>query len=268
MTDQAAEVQVVETQDQTAISDEQNVAPPEQVTEANQEENQTQVEEPKTKTFSQEELDRIIQKEKAKAEARAERRALKAYAEKLEAMSQKPVEKQEPKADDGKPTMAQFGDDVEGYVEAVAEWKIRQRSNEESQRIAEQHERQTRVKADKLYAEAEKFPGFDVDTFEGVLTPSIAQAVIDSDVAPQLMAYISSNADEIERIASLSPARQAVEIGKLEVKLSAAKPVKVSNAPAPIKPVGGKSGSSSKPIHEMSYEELREFEKKRGARYA
>lgn len=61
-----------------AVTTEQ-VTAPEAVTAA-PEEVSTQAE---TKTFTQEQLNEIIQKEKAKAEAKAERRALKAYRETL-----------------------------------------------------------------------------------------------------------------------------------------------------------------------------------------
>jgi hypothetical protein len=261
MTDQVIDTSV--DQNQTATSDDKIVATPTPDTEAAQDENITQgvVE----KTYTQKEYDEATAKIRKKAEAVAERRALKAYSEKLEAMQQKPVEK--PVVDSGKPTIAQFGDDVEAYVEAVADWKLQQRDNEYKQRNAEQQQAQIRSKADNLYAEAEKLPGFDVVAFEASLTPSIAGAVIESDIAPKLMAYISENPDEMKRIATLSPARQAVEIGKLEATLSVAKQTKVSSAPAPIKPVGGRSGMSSKPLGEMNIEELRAYEKTRGARY-
>ncbi|MDE4971995.1 hypothetical protein, partial [Francisella tularensis] len=86
------------------------------------------------------------------------------------------------------------------------DWKINQRDQQtKQQREAEQ--RQTTVqKTEKLYTEAAKLPGFDRDTFEELpLTPSIAQALIESDSAAQLMAYMASNPDDIERIAKLSP---------------------------------------------------------------
>jgi len=265
MTDQVIDTSVTPVvESQPATADDKIVVTPTQDTEAAKDENITQdvvVE----KTYTQKEYDEATAKIRKKAEAVAERRALKAYSEKLESMQQKPVEK--PVVDSGKPTIAQYGDNVEAYVEAVADWKLQQRDNEFKQRNAEQQQAQIRSKADNLYADAEKLPGFDVDAFEASLTPSIASAVIDSDIAPKLMAYISEHPDEMKRIATLSPARQAVEIGKLEATLSVARQTKVSSAPAPIKPVGGRSGMSSKPLGEMNIEELRAYEKTRGARY-
>jgi hypothetical protein len=51
---------------------------------------------PAEKTFTQKELDEILQKRLAKSEARAERRAKEAYREALEAVTrQQPVQRQE-----------------------------------------------------------------------------------------------------------------------------------------------------------------------------
>lgn len=229
-----------------AVTTEQ-VTAPEAVTAA-PEEVSTQAE---TKTFTQEQLNEIIQKEKAKAEAKAERRALKAYRETLERFApQAPA----PQQSDGKPSRAAFNGDDEAYIEAVADWKINQRDQQtKQQREAEQ--RQTTVqKTEKLYTEAAKLPGFDRDTFEELpLTPSIAQALIESDSAAQLMAYMASNPDDIERIAKLSPARQAAELGKLEARLSLVKQHK--EPPAPIKTVSGGGSVSNGDLSKMPMDE-------------
>ena len=81
------------------------------------------------KSFTQEELNEIIQKEKAKAEAKAERRALKAYRETLEKFAPQQRAETTPPADTGRPTQAQF-ENVDDYVEALADWKIGQRDQQ------------------------------------------------------------------------------------------------------------------------------------------
>ena len=96
----------------------ENVAAPAPGTEAAQDV-ETQAEK---KSFTQEELNEIIQKEKAKAEAKAERRALKAYRETLEKFA--PLQQQQKAevqpADTGRPTREQF-ENVDDYVEAMAD---------------------------------------------------------------------------------------------------------------------------------------------------
>lgn len=256
-------------QDQAATPEEDNVETPEVETAATEEVKDEQAEKSETKTFSQEELDRIIQKEKAKAEARAERRALKAYAEKLEAMSnQHQPQQQEAAPKDGKPTMSQF-DNVEDYVEAVAEWKLQQREQNVRQQQVEMTQKKILAKTEKLYAQAESIQGFDRDTFDELpLTQVVAQAIIDSDVAPALMAYMSSNPEEADRIAALSPARQAAEIGKLELKVATAPKVKASSAPAPIKPIGNRGSANNGDLAKASMEDFIAARAKQGARWA
>lgn len=274
MNDQVTETEVVVEPTETIVetNEPKEASAPEQnaentdTTESIEEESKPQEVE---KTFTQKELDEIIQKRIKKAESAAERRALKAYAEKLEAM-QKPVE-QEPKAkvDNGKPTIAQFGEDVEGYVEAVAEWKLQQRDIEAQNRYLQAQESQVRNKAQNVYAEAEKIPGFDREAFDELpVTDPMAFAIMDSEIAPKLMAHLAENPKDAERICALSPARQAAEIGKLEVKLSEVKPVKASNAPSPIKPIGSRGSVASTNPEEMTQDEYRAFRAKQGARWA
>ena len=65
-----------------------------------------------------------------------------------------------------------------------------------------------------------------------------AAAVEAADQPGKVLHYLAKNPDEAERIASLPVGKQAREIVRLEEKL-AKPPVKPSNAPEPIKPVGG-----------------------------
>lgn len=223
----------------------------------------TQVEQ-ETVTLTKEELSDKLRRVEAKAEAKAERRALKAYRETLERFAPQAPIQQQP---DGKPQRAAFNGDDEAYIEAVADWKIDQRDQQtRQQREAERHQ-STVTKTEKLYTEASKLPGFDRDTFEELpLTPSIAQALIDSDAAPQLMAYMASNPDDIERISKLSPARQAAELGKLEAKLLTVKQHK--EPPAPIRTVNGGGTVNHSDPSKMPMDQYIEWRKKNGAKWA
>jgi len=243
---------------------EQNVTPQPEEIEAKAGEENTQEEK---KSFTQAELDKIIQKEKAKAEAKAERRALKVYAEKLEGMTRQPIQQETPK--DSKPRLDQFAN-VEEYVEAVSDWKLAQRDEASNRTKAEEYSRQTLSKTEKMYAEATTLSkDFDRAAFDELpLTPTIAQAIIDSDIPAKIMVHLNSNPDEADRIARLSPARQAAEIGKMEAKLatSPAK-VKTSNAPDPIKPIGSK-GSTQGSLATASMDDYIAMRKQQGAKWA
>ena len=117
MSDVAQEqAQATAPEDQTAVSTSDETGTPEE----------KEIPQVETKTFTQEELDRIVQKEKSRAESKANRE----YVKKLEAMMmenrQRQTEAPPAKAADGKPKIADF-QDVEAYVEAVADWKIEQK---------------------------------------------------------------------------------------------------------------------------------------------
>lgn len=218
---------------------------------------------PVEKTFTQKELDEILQKRLAKSEARAERRAKEAYREALQAVTQ-----QQPRATptSSEPTRDQFASDAE-WIDAKVEHRLALR--DQAQRAESQREAQQRItkETENLYAKAEKVPGFDRETFDELpLTRSIASAVLESDVGPQLMAYMSANPDEVERISKLSDTRQAVELGKLEARLQSA-PKTVTKAPAPITPVGAR-GSSSPDLSSADFAAYKALRAKQGARWA
>ena len=216
------------------------------------------------KTFTQDELNEIIQKEKAKAEAKAERRALKAYRETLERFA--PQQQQEAPKESGRPQRDSYASD-DDWVEAVTDWKLEKRESASKQQQQEKSAREVANKTENIYAEAQKIPGFDRDDFDALpLTAAIASALIDSEVPAKLMAHMASNPEEVERIAKLSPARQAAEIGKLETKLASAP--KVSTAPAPIKPIGSRGSASNSDPSKMTMEEYAAKRKSEGARWA
>jgi hypothetical protein len=213
--------------------------------------------------FTQDELDAIVRKEKARAEAKAERRALKAYRETLERL----VPQQQPTVQgDGKPFREQYASDSD-FVEALTDWKLEQRdlaARREAQRYA--HKSLTE-KTESIYAKAERLPGFDREAFDELpITRPLAEAIIEADAPERVMAFLASNPEEVERIAALSPARQAAEVGRLEAKLAAAP--KVSNAPQPIKPIGTRGTASNNDPEHMSQAEYEALRRKQGAPWA
>lgn len=214
------------------------------------------------KTFTQKELDEILQKRLAKAEARAERRATQAYREALEAVTR--PQRVEPQASN-EPTRDQFASDAE-WIDAKVEYKLQQREAAAKQEATRQTQTELAKKTENIYSQAEKVQGFDRESFDELpITKTMAEALIDSDVAPQLMAYMSANPEEVERIAKLSAARQAVELGKLEVKLQA--PPKTTKAAPPISPVGSK-GSTAPDLDRMSFAEYKAFREKQRPSWA
>jgi len=258
MTGQVAPDVAIEAQNPAATPE--NVAAPVEKTQ-DQPDVKTEAED---KTFTQAELNEIIQKEKAKAEAKAERRALKAYRETLERFAPQP---QAPTPQfDSAPKRDSYATD-EDWLDARDEWRDARRDQATKQQQQEQSAKSVATKTESIYAEAQKIAGFDREAFDELpLTPAIASALIDSDTPAKLMAHLAANPDEVDRIAGLSPARQAAEIGKLETKLASAP--KVSNAPPPIKPIGTKGSATNSDPSRMTMEEYAAKRKAEGARWA
>lgn len=220
-------------------------------------------ESPVPKTYTEEELRDRIERATAKAAAKAERKALR----EAHQMLQRTTEPRQPapQASDDRPRRDQFASE-EDYFDKLTDWKLGQRDRAQAQEKQQEHVKSIEKKTERLYAEAEKIPGFDRDDFEALpLTPAIAQALADSDVAPKLMAHMASNPDDVERIAKLPAARQAAEIGKLEARLQSAP--KTTNAPTPIEPVGTR-GSGTTSLESADFAQYKKLRAKQGARWA
>lgn len=216
---------------------------------------------PAEKTFTQAELDAIIEKKSAKLirqrdQERQQRETLAAQLAQVKA----------PEA--GKPNIANYTD-AETYANDVAEWKLQERDRTEQATQQQRSMTTFKDKADHLLSDLEDQPGFDMSHWNALpISTSVAEAIVDADpgVQVKLALHLANNPAEAQRIAILSPARQAAEIGKLETKFATAA-VKVSKAPAPITPVG--SGNTSiKNLANASMDEYIKMRKEQGARWA
>lgn len=214
--------------------------------------------------FTQSELDDLLHKRLAKERAKAERREAQILREALDAVKRQPAQA-EPKPVDHAPKREQFASDDE-YIDAKVEHALRQREAVAREHQVRQSQEALNTKTERLYAEAAKLPDFDQDAFDALPMSSVmANAIIESDAAPKIMAYMSANPEEAERIAKFPAIRQAAELGKLEMKLSAAP--KTTKAPAPITPVVGK-GSADSPLEKLSFDDYKKARQKQGARWA
>lgn len=213
------------------------------------------------KTFTEEEVQERIERATAKAAAKAERRAFREANELLQRTVQQPAQQQV----DDKPKRDQFASEDE-YFDKLTDWKLDQRDRGSRQQAQQVQQQSTLEKTEKIYAEAEKIPGFDRDDFEALpLTPAIASAITDSDVAAKLMAHLSANPDVVKDLAKLPAARQAAEIGKLETKLATtAKPPK---APAPIEPINGGNTVIQKSLEKTNMDDFIAQRRKAGSRW-
>lgn len=116
-------------------------------------------------------------------------------------------------------------------------------------------------RANEIHAAGVKaFPDFSDNLGElqlvGLLDPDRPQflaAVMEADAPEKVLNHLGQNTDEAVRIAGLSPIKQAAELAKLSVKLSAPaapKPKPISQAPAPIEPIAGPTEKGFDPLDE------------------
>jgi hypothetical protein len=194
------------------------------------------------KTFSQEEVDALIQKRLTKEARRSER----LMAQKLAEMQsqQKPSTKPEPKRED-------FADD-EAHQRAQIDHVVEQRAQERAVQLVQQTQQQQRQqsavtqfweRADEL---AERYPDFEaVVTNPNVpLNGPILEFVTESEVGPELAYHLGKNRTKALSIAQMTPIQAARALMTLESELKAKPKAQPSRAPDPMNPVGNRGSAS------------------------
>lgn len=242
-----------------------DVAPAPEPEQTGQQETATEeVVKPVERTFTQHEVDKIVQRRVSKAHKR-----IGALEERVSQFTQQ-QSRVEP---EGAPKREDFPD-YETYIRADATYVARQ---EVDRRLADQEVRHVsenaRAQQEKMLSEFEKrkaegrtkYEDFEdvTENPEVMLTPAMVQAILESDTGHELAYHLGKNPDEADRIASLSPTAAIREMGKLEAKLASAPadptaPRKPST-PEPIKPLG--SGRDPTPNWSSDKASYSEFQK-------
>jgi len=262
---------------QDAPATETDVAPSDAIAD---DEGTQPVDKPAEKTFTQEDLDKVVQKTKAKLERKAERERIELETRlkvSQEVQKAAPVSEDEPKVEDF--------EDYTQYLKALAKHtvKMERAAQEAESKSAESRkqqqsaiERHNAKQAEVWEAGNDKYDDFDEMAnktgqhlkSKGLsFAPEMLGALLETENAADIVHHLGVDLAEAERIARLTPYAQAKEIGKLEDKLSAKKPPKISSAPKPIAPIGSGTASAKSP-EEMSVREYTEWRAKQGARWA
>lgn len=85
------------------------------------------------------------------------------------------------------------------------------------------------------------------------ISDTMAQTIMESENGPQIAHHLAKNPRLARQIYALPPLRQALEIGKMEAKLSQAPPApKVSQAPPPAAKLAPVEGSTDKKVEDMT----------------
>ena len=136
--------------------------------------------------------------------------------------------------------------DRDDYLIARAKYELR---TEDGQAAAQAQAEEARARADesraKFLRRAEAVRAIHEDFDEVLSNPALAAsramvAVIrEAEDGPELAYWLGKNLDEAERIAGLSPARAALELGKVSARLALPPPRTESAAPDPVTTVSG-----------------------------
>lgn len=171
------------------------------------------------------------------------------------------------------PKEADFSDPLE-FAAAMGAWKHRQMDAqaqraeltgeiEERERAIEaaaQERRRARIVAvqEELPEIRQRYVDFDaklaIATRPDVVSPVLADLVLESDFAPELTYHLGSNPELARRLSNLPPVAAARELGRIEATLNAPQPKTKSSAPAPISPVNP-TGTAAKNPEDMSVQE-------------
>lgn len=211
----------------------------------------------------QKRIDRAV-RQKYEAEARANE--LERRLQHLEQNHQaKPATSDAPKYEDFQ--------DFDAYSRAVARYEAKQEIEStlnahqkvEAERKAQAAQAATaETWAKRAAAARAEMPDFDEVVSSSDITlfkdPSVSQAIIESNIGPQIAYYLASNPDEADEIADMTGFAAIRAIGRLEAKLEGGK-ASVTKTPAPIKPVGQRASAEKSP-NDMTNEEFAKWRRK------
>jgi hypothetical protein len=207
------------------------------------------------KTFTQAELDAIVQKRAAKEARKAEARYAALEAQIHELKTPKAAPESQPDKAPKREEFSSYEDFVEARALHVARaeakkeleaFKNESKKEKESNTRA-QAQREFEAKRDQVIAAGQKaFPDFDAavnDAVDDGLIPvsgPLYEAIMDSDMGEKLVYHLAKNPSEAERINKLGPLAQIRELGKLEDKLSAKKEPRET-----MEPIGGRTSTAT-----------------------
>jgi len=206
----------------------------------------------------QREIDEAVKKRLAREQRRHEREMADLRA-RFENAKRPEVEKPAPgRPDPNDPKWASHDD----YLEALADWKAEQKLADFRKQLTEDDgKRKTQAEQDRAAKEFEKrvskaaedIPQLEesMDRFFGKhfpKTPTMAKAIMESEVGPEILHYLVEHEEEAEDIADLHYRAAERALLRIEDKILEGKKGKpetktTTKATAPLKPVGGKSAA-------------------------
>ena len=237
----------------------QDASEPNEQKEAATDETKEPEKETKPKKRIQERFEDITKKRNdALAEASRER----AEREKLEARLKEYEQKTAPENGDAnaEPKPEQFTDAFE-YAKALAEFStekalLNRDKQEAEKKLAAEREQTHKVWTDRVNAAKANLPDFEdmVTSSEVAVSNEVRDAIMESDVGPQVLYHLAENPEFAEKLSKMSTITALREIGKLEASFEKQEPEKKTvamktRAPAPINPIKGGGSAVDVPMN-------------------
>lgn len=187
------------------------------------------------KTFTQAEVDALIQKRLLKEERRVHRRIEQQLREQQQAAQPEPKRES-------------FEDD-EAYVRAQVEHLAEKRAAE---KLAEREKVQAQERIHESFQEkAEKAVERYADFHAVVSNPSLpinenmVEFIAESDLGADVAYHLGKNPALAAQIAGMSPVKAARELSRIEAEIAAKPKAQPSKAPEPINPVGSRGRATT-----------------------
>jgi hypothetical protein len=216
---------------------------------------------------------------KAAADAKEAREAADKARQEADALRMK---YEPPKSDEigPEPQIADYGGDPVKFAADLKEWTANKVRIEDKQAKAEAEARQANEAIAKGWMERQTAYKAENPEYEAKIVASevkvsdeVRDAIIESDVGPQLLLHLAENPDYAKDLGKLTVKKALKELGRLEERLSGDKPAaaptkalaEISKAPAPITPIKNASapvlrlaGHNEVP-KEMNYEQWKKL---------
>lgn len=196
------------------------------------------------KTFTQAEVDALIQKRLLKEERRVHRR----IEQQLREQKQAEVLKTEPRRDDFRDDEAFTQAQIDHLAEKRAAEKLAERER------AQQQERVAESFLEKAEKAQERYPDYQavVGNPSLAINEGMVEFIAESDLGADVAYFLGKNPMKAAQIAQMSPIKAARELSRIEAEIASKPRANPSKAPEPISPVGtrGKSSVSALPSDE------------------
>lgn len=159
----------------------------------------------------------------------------------------------------GEPRVEDFRDETE-YNRALIRYEAQQIANQQAAVQARGQALQSfskKVESAKAKDRPEDFQASIEDLFQDDslnISPVVAQAILTDDHGPDLAYYLRQNPKQLDRLARMPPANQAMEMGRMSERMKRKAPT-ASAAPKPVTPVRTSNAEAVVDPNKMSTDE-------------